>query len=155
MNRYLRYQASEFPNRQGCIFTDFHHEEVHGVQMLMCGRLPQNPIRRICRLRNRNGYFLTISESGRILGTKNSRDEFSKYIAIWFLNNGNDKLRNSHANNCCHCWLGTVSTCLAIASNNCSWTIVPKCDIKYLQTYFTFVDRCISVASKQKRSRTS
>lgn len=82
MNRYLRYQTPEFANRQGCIFTDFHHEEAHGVQMLMGRRLPQNPIRRICRLQTRNGFFLTISESGEILGTKNIYDEFSKIQII-------------------------------------------------------------------------
>lgn len=82
MNKYMRHQTAEFSNRQGCVFTDFHHEEVHGVQKLMRRRLPQNPTRRICRLQNRNGHFLTISESGGILGTKNICDEFSKIQII-------------------------------------------------------------------------
>ena len=79
MNRYMKCLNHEFSHRQGCIFTDFHvHEEVPGVQMYMRRRLPPNPSRRICRLQNRNGFFLTISESGQIVGTKNIKDAFSK-----------------------------------------------------------------------------
>lgn len=79
MNKYTKCPNHEFSHRQGCIFTDFHvHEEVEQVQMFMGRRLPQNPNRRICRLRNRNDFFLTIAESGEIMGTKNVKDVFSK-----------------------------------------------------------------------------
>ena len=78
MNRYMKCNH-EFSHRQGCIFTDFQvHEEVQGVEMFMKRRLPPSPARRICRLQNSNGFFLTISESGEIMGTKNIKDGFSK-----------------------------------------------------------------------------
>ncbi|XP_028397860.1 fibroblast growth factor 10-like [Dendronephthya gigantea] len=82
MNRYTKCLNHEFSHRQGCIFTDFHvHEEVQQVQMFM-GRLPPNPNRRICRLQNRNDFFLTISKSGEIMGTKNVTDAFNKIQII-------------------------------------------------------------------------
>lgn len=85
MNRYMKCLNHEFSHRQGCIFTDFHvHEEVPGVQMYMRRRLPPNPSRRICRLQNRSGFFLTISESGQIVGTKNIKDAFSKFTHLFY-----------------------------------------------------------------------
>lgn len=68
----------EFSHRQGCIFTDFHlHDESGDVQFLNRRRLPANPIRRICRLQNKNGFFLTMSQSGEVKATKNINDPFS------------------------------------------------------------------------------
>lgn len=80
MNRYITCMNHEFSHRQGCVFTDFQvNDGVDSVNLFMGCRLPPNPSRRICRLQNRNGFFLTITESGEIVGTKNIQDAFSEY----------------------------------------------------------------------------